>query len=182
MVRGSRNLVMVKKVEICKTTLFSVPPGSATIQTDKAHIYVRLYWLITACQRSCGKVMFSQVFTGDGWVSLVPCPFWGGWVSLVPWPFFVRWYLWYQDQYGGLCMSGGWVCLLVGMSRTWILTPGVGYVQVGMWLLTPLHTWDLGYYRIQSTSGWYASYWNAFLFYLMFFAHCTYCWNPIVFD
>ena len=29
--------------------------------------------------------------------------------------------------------------------------------------LTPLDTWDMGYYEIRSTSGRSASYWNAFL-------------------
>ena len=38
------------------------------------------------------------------------------------------------------------------------------YVQGGWVLTTPPDTWDMGYYKIQSASGQYASYWNAFLF------------------
>ena len=35
--------------------------------------------VFTACKVGCGKVMFSQVCvcSQGGWVSLVPCPFWG---------------------------------------------------------------------------------------------------------
>ena len=44
--------------------------------------------VVTARQRSLGKVMFSQVSVclQGGWVSLVPCLFWG-WICLVPGPF-----------------------------------------------------------------------------------------------
>ena len=58
----------------------------------------RPYWIITVRQRSCGKVMFSQVFVcpREGvaylWfqvpsLSLVPCPFWGGYGISLPCPF-----------------------------------------------------------------------------------------------
>ena len=42
--------------------------------------------------------------------------------------------------------------------------PGGGYVQGGWILPPPPRYMDLGYYRIWLVSGWYASYWNAFLF------------------
>ena len=45
-------------------------------------------------------------------------------------------------------------------------SPGGGFVQGGGYY--PTHptpdTWDMVYYGIQVRSGWYASYWNAFLF------------------
>ena len=59
-----------------------------------------------------------------------------GWVSLVP---------------GPLGRGGGYV-QGVGMSEGWVC-PGVG----------TLPTPDMAYYGILSASGWYASYWNAFL-------------------
>ena len=74
----------------------------------------RILYLITARQRSCGKVMFSQVCVclrkGGEWVCLVSGPFWGG----------------------------------VGGVYAWSQTPSEGYVWgVGMsrdgWVLAPLH-------------------------------------------
>ena len=41
------------------------------------------------------------------------------------------------------------------------LSTGVGWLGTHL----PPNTWDLGYYGMRSTSGRYASYWNAFLFY-----------------
>ena len=74
----------------------------------------RFLAVITARQRSWGKVMLSKVSVSqsvqEGWVSLVPRPFqrvW--WVSLVPGPL-------------------GWVCLVPGPFQGWLGKSG----QVGM--------------------------------------------------
>ena len=48
----------------------------------------------------------------------------------------------------GLGFTQGWVC------------PGDGYHPP---------TWNRGYHGIWSECEWYASYWNAFWFYLIFF-------------
>ena len=97
--------------------------------------------LFIASKRGWGKVMFSQV----------PRPSGGGgvWVSLVPGPFW------------------GAVCLGVGMSGS--MSRGRGkYVHQG-WNRTPSpDTWDLGYYGIRSTSGRYASFWNAFFLFIAY--------------
>ena len=62
---------------------------------------VQSMWLITARQRSCGKVMFLLVSVCPQGVSISgPMSFPGGWVSLVPGPL----------QGGGVDMSRGWVC------------------------------------------------------------------------
>ena len=95
---------------------------------------------ITARQRICRKVMFSQV-------SL--CPQGAG-------------YLWYQVLSGGwICpVGGGYVCLGHGhVQGVGGHVQGVGgYIQGGEYPLP-----GMGYNRIQSANGQYASYWNAFL-------------------
>ena len=65
-----------------------------------------------------------------------------------------------EGKGGGLCQGGGYFPLGVDM-----------FVGVGTHPFPD--TWDLGYYRIRSTSGRYASYWNAFLF--------TILWNFLIF-
>ena len=80
---------------------------------------------------------------------------------------------------GGACMVAGGVCgcrghawLLGGMhgcgGHAWLLG---GHV----WLLGGMHGCRggcIGYDEIRSMSGWYASYWNAFLFGRMFAENC----------
>ena len=57
---------------------------------------------------------------------------------------------WYQVRGRGVCPGVGCVC------------PEGGYPP-------PSLTLDLGYHRICLAIGWYASYWNAFLFYLIYY-------------
>ena len=71
------------------------------------------------------------------------------------------------NNFAGVCLSTGRVFLVPSPFRG-----RGGYVQgVDNYdseaLTPPPHTWDLGYNGIRSASGWYASYWNAFLFYLI---------------
>ena len=82
-------------------------------------------------------------------------------------------YLWYQVPSGGghvkgVCPGGKYVQGM-GMCKGWVrpgcrYSPPMGVGMAGMWVVTPSpDTWDLGNYGIRSTSGRYASYWNAFL-------------------
>ena len=52
----------------------------------------------------------------------------------------------------------------------WVLTPWVGtHPPVGGYSPPDIWTWiPPGYYGIQLTSVWYTSYWNAFLFSILF--------------
>ena len=92
---------------------------------------VQSMWLITARQRSCGKVMFLLVSVCPQGVSISgPMSFPGGWVSLVPGPL----------QGGGVDMSRGWVCPEDGcVCRGWIptstplpLTPSGSHYMCGL--------------------------------------------------
>ena len=50
----------------------------------------------------------------------------------------------------------------MGMSRGWVPTPPLDMEPEGV----GTHPWtlNLGYHELQLASGWYASYWNAFLY------------------
>ena len=83
---------------------------------------IRWILLFTTRQRSCRKVMFSQ--------ACLILSTGGGVASLVPCPFWGRWVYLVPGPFWE------WVC---PRTRAWVLPPP-----------SP-HTWDLGYYGIQST-------------------------------
>ena len=105
-------------------------------------------YLITTCNSSCGKVMFSHASVSHsvhgGWVSLVvPDPFWGSWYAWSQVSSRSR-YVWYQLPFGGLGYVQGWVCPVCEMSRRgsmskgevnthppWPLTPSGSYHMYG---------------------------------------------------
>ena len=66
-----------------------------------------------------------------------------------------------------------------GFGRPPGMPMGVGLHPGGVWQTPPGDT--MGYYGIQSTSGQYTSYWNAFLFVVGFFLHLftRYKWVPV---
>ena len=135
--------------EMCKRTFTPFP-----------YIHWLLGRLITACKRSCSKVMFSHacVFTGGGGIwSHVPLG-----RELVGMSKGVG----MSEGYfrGGACVGGGYV------HRGWYVQGWEGMSMVGEWDIEqrgrggyPSLATDTSPH-VRSASGRYASYWDAFLF------------------
>ena len=134
------------------------PQYLANNRVRGTEVYI-LYVVFTARKRSCGKVMFLHLSVSHSVHRGALHP-------------------------GGLHPRGllpGFVCIQgdlhpeAGSASTGSLHPG-GSASRRVWADPPP---PIGYHRIRSTSGRYASYWNAFLFslYLYLFMYSSFLFN-----